>query len=458
MAKCARTDATVLAAGGFRLWPLFSAATIRRKILEALMCGVSRAKRPPGAVRALKLPETRKKLGPERLLELLMAEASESGSDEPEVEVMRKVAVFDELQSVVRRLQEEDDDQKKSAAMDVRRLAKDDREARQTLAMLGSIPPLVGMLDSGDPETQIASLYALLNLGIGNDLNKAAIVKAGAVHKMLRMIGSQCIWPVLDAIVANFLGLSALDSNKPIIGGASGAIPFLVRSFQNPNPNPSSTSKQDALRALFNLSIAPSNISNLVDANLPACLFSAIGDMEVSDRALAVLSNLLSTSHGRRAVSRTEGAFPILVDVLNWCDSPACQEKAAYILMVMAHKRSTDRTAMIESGITSSLLELTLVGTPLAQKRASRILEILTVEKGKHVSAPMKSERLDSKRRVGDEKCMSEERRAVRRLVEQSLQSNMRRIVCRANSTCDSSPSDHFLTMVASSALKSLPL
>lgn len=99
-----------------------------------------------------------------------MAEASESGSEETEAEFKRKVEVLEELKGVVRRLQEEDHDRKRSAAMDVRRLAKDDPEARETLAMLGSIPPLVGMVDSDDPEVQITTLYALANLGIGNDM------------------------------------------------------------------------------------------------------------------------------------------------------------------------------------------------------------------------------------------------------------------------------------------------
>ena len=45
-----------------------------------------------------------------------------------------------------------------------------------------------------------------------------------------------------------------------------------------------------------------------------------------------------------------------------------------------------DRRVMIEAGIVSSLLELTLVGTTLAQKRASRILECLRIDKGKQVS------------------------------------------------------------------------
>lgn len=281
---------------------------------------------------------------------------------------------------------------------------------------------------------------------------------------MLTLISSPSISPsISEAIVANFLSLSALDSNKPIIG-SSGAIPFLVNAFKNPHPNPSSTFKQDALRALFNLSIAPMNVFNLIDAGLAESLLAAIGDMEFSDRTLAILSNLVTVSDGRRAVSRTRDAFPILVDVLNWSDSPSCQEKAAYILMVMAHKGYNDRTAMIQSGVISSLLELTLLGSQLAQKRASRLLEILTVDKGKQVSegfgsisAPIKSTPSDPKSTAEIEAGMSEERRAVRQLVQQSLQSNMWRIVRRANLPGDFAPSDHFKALTSSSTSKSLP-
>lgn len=91
------------------------------------------------------------------------------------LETKKKEETLEVLKRVVRDLQVEevDDGEKKvAAAREVRLLAKDDTEARVTLAMLGAIPPLVGMIDD-DSQTQdsqiIASLYALLNLGIGND-------------------------------------------------------------------------------------------------------------------------------------------------------------------------------------------------------------------------------------------------------------------------------------------------
>ncbi|GMN35309.1 hypothetical protein TIFTF001_005218 [Ficus carica] len=415
----------------------------------------------------------------EKLMDLLnLAEWSESEADA--TATRRKVEALERLKRVVRDLQVEEKGKRTEAATEARLLAKEDSEARGTLAMLGAIPPLVGMLDDfiGDDDSQIAALYALLNLGIGNDVNKEAIVKAGAVHKMLKLIDSpESLNPaVSEAIVANFLGLSALDSNKPIIG-SSGAIPLLVKTLQNFDNPSGSQAKQDALRALYNLSIFPSNISFIMESDLIPFMLNALGDMEVSERILSILGNVVSTPEGRKAISAVRDAFTVLVDVLNWNDSPGCQEKASYILMVMAHKAYGDRHAMIEAGMVSALLELTLLGSTLAQKRASRILECLRVDKGKQVSesfvgnlggtvsAPICGSSSSSAMNPNtgfaeclevEEDMMSEEKKAVKQLVQQSLQNNMRKIVKRANLPQDFVPF-HFKSLTATSTSKSLP-
>ncbi|KAK9279340.1 hypothetical protein L1049_013019 [Liquidambar formosana] len=510
MAKCHRNDvgslilnrAATAGAGSnhCRLWTSFSGATFRRKLFEVIACGASRRHHghhhPDDDDVSIGLesaeenaaPRKRgsdpKRTGSEKLSDLLkMSESSDAGdscgSSESEAVTMKKIEALDELKRVAKMLQVEGREERVVAASNVRKLAKEDVAARSTLAMLGVIPPLVGMIDSEDLDSQIASLYALLNLGIGNDLNKAAIVKAGAVHQMLKLIespnGSLDV-AVSEAIVANFLGLSALDSNKIIIG-SSGAIPFLVKTLKNLDNRSSLQAKQDSLRALYNLSISHSNISMILETDLIPFLMGTLGDMEVSERILSIASNVVSTPEGRKAISRVRDAFPILVDVLNWTDSPGCQEKASYILMVMAHKAYGDRQAMIEAGIVSALLELTLLGSTLSQKRASRILECLRVDKGKQisesfggvsgaaVSAPICGSSSSSTGLIQNSKecleeeedMMSEERKAVKQLVQQSLQSNMRRIVKRANLPQDFVPSDHFKSLTASSTSKSLP-
>ncbi|KAI3981343.1 hypothetical protein MKX01_001788 [Papaver californicum] len=535
--------------GGGKLWSAFSGVAFRRKILDSMRCGISRHRYEVDSdieeqPQPQQVEEEKKKIvlpdkeivadeeaeviikrkeiaeeaviikrndngGSETLLDILnlsqttTATATTSSSSEivleeekiveeerktetDEIEAIKKVKVFEELQNVVKKLQSVVVEvelevgliskQQLEAALDVRKYAKDDSEARITLAMLGSIPPLIGMLDSTNHDSQIASLYALLNLGIGNNMNKSAIVKAGAVHKMLSLGESSGNPLVSEAIVANFLGLSALGSNKQVIG-TSGAIPFLVKTLRNLEC--SSQAKQDSLRAIYNLSISPSNISEIIENDFIDFLLNLLGDMEVSERVLSILSNVVSTPEGRKAISNSSDSFSILIDVLNWTDEPGCQEKVTYVLMVMAHKAYGDRQAMIEAGIASSLLELTLLGSTLAQKRASRILECLRVDKRKQisdrgnnysgvvvgaVSAPIcggSSSGLTNQDQVFEEEeqdMMSEERKAVKQLVQQSLQNNMRRIVKRANLPQDFVPSDHFKSLISTtSTSKSLP-
>lgn len=198
----------------FRLWSTFSRSKFRRKIFDAVSCGGSsryrhelreeeddkesyvtvtvtakstvaskdaKANTIGAALNAVAFEEKAKKS--EKLCDLLnLAEVEadvETKKKEEALEVLKRVVR--ELQSaaaVVARGDEEGDDnnnggdcqRKLAAASEVRLLAKEDSEARVTLAMLGAIPPLVSMIDdSRIVEAQIASLYALLNLGIGND-------------------------------------------------------------------------------------------------------------------------------------------------------------------------------------------------------------------------------------------------------------------------------------------------
>ncbi|KAF3775914.1 U-box domain-containing protein 7 [Nymphaea thermarum] len=479
-----------------RRYPAFSAAYFKQKILDAVSCGGTRRRSVDMEAEPCVLPAVADACGgkrSERLAELLMVEAKEErqrGEAETEEVVRKKVERLQGFERAVKELEggkdEEEDGvmRKVEAALRVRRACRDDAEARATLAMLGAIPPLVAMLELASSSARVAALYALLNLSIGNDLNKAAIVKAGAVHKMLTMVQAkgEAEQETLEGVVANFLALSALDANKPIIG-SSGAIPVLVGALR-PSGGTCRQCKLDALRALYNLSIAPCNVHLILEAQLVPFLIRTLGDMELSDRILALLGNLVCTPEGRKAVSAARDSVPILIDVVNWIDAPDCQEKAVYILMVMAHKSYQDRQTILEAGAVSALLELTLIGSPLAQKRASRILEFLRTDKRKEalddgeddepnfssnnhgvsVSEPIvETGRGYGSGRLGGggadaEKGMSEEKMAVAKLVEQSLESNLKRIARRANLPIDYfTQSARFKSLTASSTSKSLP-
>lgn len=117
--------------------------------------------------------------GSDKLSDLLrLSEFSEKENEEDEEEeVRKKVEALEELKKAVKKLQGNSSSSQNGndlinvieGAKEIRKLTKDDSEARTTLALLGAIPPLVALLDSPDLSSQIAALYALLNLGIGND-------------------------------------------------------------------------------------------------------------------------------------------------------------------------------------------------------------------------------------------------------------------------------------------------
>ncbi|TXG62250.1 hypothetical protein EZV62_013613 [Acer yangbiense] len=186
----------------FRLWTAFSGATFRRKIFDAVSCGgssryrhefpddddevvsVSTTTTSTSTATDSKKQEKPKQQKSEKLSDLLNLADTEFETTESEAATTKKKEeALEELKRVVRELQVEDDDpvgggdgERKSkrrgieAASRVRLLAKENPETRITLAMLGAIPPLAGMLDFEEIDSQIASLYALLNLGIGNDM------------------------------------------------------------------------------------------------------------------------------------------------------------------------------------------------------------------------------------------------------------------------------------------------
>lgn len=147
-----------------------SGSSLRRIIFDALSCGgSSRYQRElqeedngDGSKSTTIRDDIAKKS--EKLCDLLNLAVTESC-----VETKKKEETLEILKRVVRDLQVEAE--AAAAASEVRLLAKDDTEVRVTLAMLGVIPPLVSMIDDDlhIENAQIASLYALLNLGIGNN-------------------------------------------------------------------------------------------------------------------------------------------------------------------------------------------------------------------------------------------------------------------------------------------------
>ncbi|KAJ7547943.1 hypothetical protein O6H91_08G110800 [Diphasiastrum complanatum] len=316
-----------------------------------------------------------------------------------------------ELQQLIAQLQQDGTaEMQAKAAESIRYMAKDCAEARTTLATLGAIPPLVAILDSSNSSCQSSALLALLNLAICND-NEVA---------------------VQEAAVAAFLSLSALDANKPIIG-ASGAVPLFVKMLKNG----SSQGKKDALRALYNLSICSKNVSMIVESGAISHILSMFSEPEVAETALALIGHMAEAEIGRKAINNDKDIVLVLSDVLGWGNAPKCQERALYLLMLVAHHSWAQRQALINAGGISALLQLVLLGSNLSQQRASRILDYLRYDRRqvRAVSAPLASgfQQQQQQQDLDYESLeITEERKVVSEMVQQSLQRSMDRLVKRA--------------------------
>ena len=174
-----RSKSASVAGHTFRLW---NAASFRRIIFDAVSCGASSCYAARSNIsdekqhlqqkqQHHKTTSMKNNAKSEKLSDLLsIAEA------ETDVETKKKEEKLEDLKRLVKELQQHEEDstknKKSEAAAKVRLLAKEELEVRGTLAMLGAIPPLVAMLDEteqNDVNSLVSSLYALLNLGIGND-------------------------------------------------------------------------------------------------------------------------------------------------------------------------------------------------------------------------------------------------------------------------------------------------
>jgi len=322
-------------------------------------------------------------------------------------------------------------------AAEVRVLAKDHPPARITLASLGAIAPLISMLDSSSSFCAHSALLTLYTLASGNEVNKAAIVDAGIIPKLLTLSHRREA-SIQEAVVANFLSLSALDRNKPLIG-SSGAIPQLLQILsQSKEPM-----RWESLRVLYNLSLSQPNIKFFVEGDAATAVAEILKtraanvDLIVNaEKALAVLGNMVGMGIGRKCV--TEMVVEILIGVLGWgVQFGKCQERAAYILMVIAHHSYGHRQAMVQKRAIPALLEVSLLGSVLAQKRAVRILECLREDREqglpRPMSAPLGPPPRNPKPEDPSRTPVGEGSKVVNHMVQQSLEQNLQRIVRRAN-------------------------
>ncbi|KAJ9537715.1 hypothetical protein OSB04_030448 [Centaurea solstitialis] len=251
------------------------------------------------------------------------------------------------LASLLCKLNSGSPNNQRSAAGEIRLLAKRNAENRVAVAEAGAIPLLTRLLTSPDSRTQEHAVTALLNLSLCEE-NKGSIVSSGAVPGIIQVLkkGSR---EAQENAAATLFSLSVIDENKAVIGSL-GAIPPLVLLLGEGTQR----GKKDAATALINL-----------------CIFQ--GNKERAEEALAILAILSIHPDGKVAIGKAE-AVPVLVEFMR-SGSVRNKENAAAIL---AHLCSGDEKYLVEAqetGAMGVLVDLLHHGTPRGKRKAGQLLE-----------------------------------------------------------------------------------
>lgn len=256
----------------------------------------------------------------------------------------------------------------RSAAGEIRLLAKRNADNRVAIAEAGAIPLLVGLLSTPDSRTQEHAVTALLNLSICED-NKGSIVSSGAVPGIVHVLKKGSM-EARENAAATLFSLSVIDENKVTIG-ASGAIPPLVTLLSEGTQR----GKKDAATALFNLCIYQGNKGKAVRAGVVPTLMHLLTEPGggMVDEALAILAILSSHPEGKAAIGAAE-AVPVLVEVIG-NGSPRNRENAAAVLV---HLCAGDQQYLAEAkelGVMGPLVDLAQNGTDRGKRKAAQLLE-----------------------------------------------------------------------------------
>ena len=288
------------------------------------------------------------------------------------------------------------------------------------------------------------------------------IVKAGLLKKLPQLMDDKDL-ARSQQLALLVLSISSL-ANTDFPLSASELLPFLVATLSADHV-PADT-KLPCLAALRNLSTKLEHVRAVVSSGAVHALLSLVLDKKTSEAALSILGELAAAgAAGKKAMEEDEVAPRALLEAMTWHGSARCQEHATYLVMVLAHGSRALRRQMRQLGAVQALLEVSLLGSPLAQRRAARVLQWFKEEGQSRIRAHS-GPRMEGASCHGDggggggvgvggggqeaTDCWD----TVDKIVKQSLDRNMKSILRRATASVDLT---NVKLLVASSSSKSLP-
>ncbi|CAL9234513.1 unnamed protein product [Arabidopsis halleri] len=358
------------------------------------------------------------------------------------------------LQKTVKKLHFGSWEEKEKAAIEIKNLAREDKKTRKLMAELGVVQVLVSMVASDVSGHQKAAVNALIQLSHGTYTNKVLMVNADICSKLPKNV------EVLDQSTRHgfaelLLSLSSL-TNTQLPVASSHILPFLMDTMNSDSTD--MKTKEICLATISNLCLVLENAGPLVLNGTVQTLLRLMSAKDLSEKALASLGQLVVTQMGKKAMEDCLIVPKGLIEILTWEDKPKCQEYSAYILMVLAHQSWSQREKMAKAGIVPVLLEVSLLGSPLVQKRAVKLLQWFKDERnvrmGPH-SGPQTGWMSHGMGSPMSPRSGEEGRKMMKNLVKQSLYKNMEMITRRGNVDMESE-SCRLKSLIISTSSKSL--
>ncbi|XP_050206724.1 U-box domain-containing protein 9 [Mercurialis annua] len=268
--------------------------------------------------------------------------------------------------------------QQREAAKELRRLTKRMPSFR---ALFGESVDAISLLlnplsssKSGNgvhPDLQEDVITTLLNLSI-HDNNKKLVAETPTVIPLLmEALRSGTIETRSNAAAALFT-LSALDSNKPLIG-KSGALKPLIDLLDEGHP----LAMKDVASAIFTLCFDHENKARAVRDGAVRVILKKIMDGRLVDELLAILA-ILSTHQKAIEEMGELGAVPCLLRIIRDSNCDRNKENCIAILHTICfNDRSKWKTIREEENTYGTITKLVRDGTARAKRKANGILERL---------------------------------------------------------------------------------
>lgn len=268
--------------------------------------------------------------------------------------------------------------EQKEAAKELRMLTKRMPSFRALFGeSLDAIPQLLRPLSEGksqsgiQPEIQEDVITTLLNLSI-HDNNKKLVAETPMVIPLLvEALRSGTIETRTNAAAALFT-LSALDSNKALIGKA-GALKPLIDLLEEGHP----MAMKDVASAIFNLCIIHENKARVVRDGAVGVILRKITNRMHVDELLAILA-MIATHQKAVEEMGDLGAVPCLLNIIRESTCDRSKENGIAILYAICLNDRTKWKEMREEEKNfGTISKLAQNGTSRAKRKASGILERL---------------------------------------------------------------------------------